>query len=74
MVMPRRNHQTESLERWNKELGEAKGTTLPERMLAGKPRSWKIVMRPLFSTRRRHDLMPALRRMVIIGHQLVKAD
>jgi hypothetical protein len=41
MVMPRRNHQTESLERLNKELGEAKGTPLSERMLAGRPRSFK---------------------------------
>src|ERR1700676_2678933 len=39
MVMPRRNHQTESLERLNRELGEAKGTPLSERILVGRPRS-----------------------------------
>jgi len=39
MVMPRRSHQTESLESWNKEFGEAKGTPLSERMLRGSPRS-----------------------------------
>ena len=39
MVMPKRNHQTESLESWNRELGEAKGTPLSERILAGRPRS-----------------------------------
>ena len=34
MVMLRRNHQTESLESWNKELGEAKGKPLSERIFA----------------------------------------
>jgi hypothetical protein len=38
MVTPRRNHQTESLERLNNELPEAKGTPLSERMLQGRPR------------------------------------
>ena len=45
MAMPRRSHQTESLERLNKALGLAKGTPLSERMAAGRPRSanscWK---------------------------------
>jgi len=31
MVMPSRNHRTESLERLNRELGEAKGAPLSER-------------------------------------------
>jgi hypothetical protein len=39
--MPRRNHQTASLLKWNKAWAEAKGTPLSLRMLAGKPRSWK---------------------------------
>src|SRR5512135_1878263 len=39
MAMPSRNHQTESLERWNKALGLAKGTPLSERMASGRPRS-----------------------------------
>jgi len=37
MVMPRRDHHTESLESWNKESGEAKGTPLSERILCGRP-------------------------------------
>ena len=39
MVMPRRSHQTESLERLNRALGLAKGTPLSERMASGRPRS-----------------------------------
>ena len=39
MLMPSRSHQTESLERLNRPLGEAKGTPLSERMARGKPRS-----------------------------------
>src|SRR5437763_903280 len=39
IAMPRRSHQTESLERLNKALGLAKGTPLSERMASGKPRS-----------------------------------
>ena len=41
MAMPRRNHQTDSLERLNRALGLAKGTPLSERMAAGRPRSRK---------------------------------
>ena len=40
MAMPRRSHQTESLERLNRALGLAKGTPLSERMAWGRPRSW----------------------------------
>lgn len=40
MLMPRRNHHTESFERLNKLLGEANGTPLSERIARGKPRSW----------------------------------
>ena len=35
MAMPRRNHQTESLERLNSALGLANGTPLSERMAIG---------------------------------------
>ena len=35
MAMPRRSHQTESLERLNRALGLAKGTPLSERMASG---------------------------------------
>ena len=40
IAMPKRSHQTESLERLNKALGLAKGTPLSERMACGRPRSW----------------------------------
>ena len=35
MVMPRRNHQTESLERLKRAFGLANGTPMPERVAAG---------------------------------------
>src|SRR5579872_5928373 len=37
--MPRRSHQTASLLRLNRAWGDAKGTPLSLRMLAGRPRS-----------------------------------
>jgi len=36
IAMPRRSHQTASLESLNKAFGLAKGTPLPERMASGK--------------------------------------
>src|SRR5512145_645404 len=39
IAMPRRSHQTESLERLNRVLGLAKGTPLSERITAGRSRS-----------------------------------
>jgi hypothetical protein len=39
IAMPRRSHQTESLERLKRAFGLAKGTPLSERMASGKPRS-----------------------------------
>src|ERR1700716_2303585 len=39
IAMPRRSHQTESLEGLNKPLGLAKGTPLSERIASGRPRS-----------------------------------
>jgi hypothetical protein len=41
MPMPRRNHQTESLERPNKALALAKGVPLSVRMALGRPKSLK---------------------------------
>ncbi len=39
LPMPRRSHQTASLLKLKRALGEAKGTPLSLRMLAGRPRS-----------------------------------
>src|SRR5215469_9286951 len=41
MAMPRRSHQTESLERLNRAFGLANGTPLSERIACGRPRSRK---------------------------------
>jgi hypothetical protein len=38
MAMPRRSHQTASLERLRRALGLAKGTPLSERIAKGNPR------------------------------------
>src|SRR5512132_4105627 len=47
--IPRRSHQTESLERPNKALGLAKGTPLSERMASGKPRSKKSLSKAVLA-------------------------
>jgi hypothetical protein len=39
MLMRRRNHHAESLDRLKSPLGEAKGTPLSERIACGRPRS-----------------------------------
>ncbi len=39
ILIPSRNHQTESREKLNSPFGEAKGTPLSERIACGKPRS-----------------------------------
>ena len=45
MVMPSRSHQTASLLKLNRPLGEAKGTPLSLRMLEGKPRSLRSLFK-----------------------------
>lgn len=42
MPIPKRSHQTDSLDKPNRELGLAKGTPLSVRIAAGSPKSLKM--------------------------------
>jgi hypothetical protein len=55
MAIPKRNHQTDSLERLNKAFGLAKGTPLSERMAAGRPRSRKSCSKAVMAVSSRVD-------------------
>ena len=55
IAMPSRNHPTDSLERWNRALGLAKGTPLSDRRAPGRPRSRKSCSKAVMAVSSRVD-------------------